>query len=102
MRPSEIANLLSQRSGCHARYDVNKIGGVMKRLGFDFSKRHGRIGYKVMIRDYNETVSYQKQLALDKVEEAVAPVKDIREAPEATQEMFSRLLGERDREENED
>jgi hypothetical protein len=51
-----------------------------------------------MIRDYQENVSYQKQLAMEKVEET-APVRDIREAPESTQEMYSRLLGERDREE---
>jgi hypothetical protein len=101
MRPSEIANLLSQRSGCHARYDANKIGSVMKRLGFESTKRTGRIGYKVMIRDYNETVSYQKQLAMDKVEET-APVKDLSEAPEQVQDMYSRLLGERDRDEIEE
>jgi hypothetical protein len=51
-----------------------------------------------MIRDYQGIVSYQKQLAMEKVEET-APVRDIREAPESTQEMYSRLLGERDREE---
>jgi predicted P-loop ATPase len=101
MRPSEIANLLSQRSGCHARYNANKIGSVMKRLGFASTIRSSRIGYKVMIRDYNETVSYQKQLALDKVEEATT-VKDIHEAPEQVQDMFERILGERNREENED
>jgi hypothetical protein len=101
MRPSEIANLLSQRSGCHTRYDVNKIGSVMKRLGFDFSIHRGRIGYKVMVRDYQEIVSYQKQLALNKTEEP-APVRDAREAPAQVQEMFSRLLGERDKEENEE
>jgi predicted P-loop ATPase len=101
MRPSEIANLLSQRSGCHARYDANKIGSVMKRLGFESTKRTGRIGYKVMVRDYQEIVSYQKQLAMDK-EGETAPVRDIREAPETTQDMYSRLLGEREREENED
>jgi hypothetical protein len=101
MRPSEIANLLSQRSGCHARYDVNKIGSVMKRLGFESTKRTGRIGYKVMVRDYQEIVSYQKQLAMDK-EGETAPVKDIREAPEAMQDMYSRLLGERDKDEYEE
>jgi hypothetical protein len=73
----------------------------MKRLGFASTIRSSRIGYKVMIRDYNETVSYQKQLALDKVEEATT-VKDIHEAPEQVQDMFERILGERNREENED
>jgi hypothetical protein len=56
---------------------------------------YARIGYKVMIRDYNETVSYQKQLAMEKVEETT-PVKDLSEAPEQVQDMFNRILGEKD------
>jgi predicted P-loop ATPase len=101
MRPSEIAHLLSNRSGCHAKYDPNKVGGVMKRLGFESTKRNGRLGYKVMIRDYDQTISYQKQLAMsgeDGTTPATVAARDMSEAPEQVQDLFSRLLGERDHE----
>jgi predicted P-loop ATPase len=99
MRPSEIANLLSQRSGCHARYDANKIGTVMKRLKFESTYHTGRIGYKVMVRNYDEAVRYRKQLAVNKDGDDHTPlVKDISEAPEQAQNLFNRLWGEKDEE----
>jgi hypothetical protein len=96
---------------CNARLALYELKGLIAEhadehllsercLGRHFAystKRTGRIGYKVMIRDYNETVSYQKQLALEKVEGS-APVKDISEAPEQAQNLFNRLWGEKDEE----
>jgi hypothetical protein len=102
-RASQIAELLSQRSHCHAKYDANKIGKIMVRLGFPVSYRGGKIGYKAMVRDYDEAVRYQKELAVTKdspseTEKALKEevVKDAQEAPEQVQDMFSRILGERD------
>jgi hypothetical protein len=102
-RASQIAELLSQRSQCHARYDANKIGRIMVNMGFPSSYRGGRLGYKAMVRDYDEAVRYQKELAMandssaeneeaDQTEKA----KDMQEAPEQVQDMFNRILGEKD------
>jgi uncharacterized protein YaeQ len=58
-----------------------------------------------MVRDYDEAVRYQKELAVTKdspseTEEALKAevVKDVQEAPEQVQDMFNRILGEKDEE----
>jgi hypothetical protein len=75
----------------------------MVNMGFPSSYRGGRLGYKAMVRDYDEAVRYQKELAMandssaeneeaDQTEKA----KDMQEAPEQVQDMFNRILGEKD------
>jgi predicted P-loop ATPase len=100
-RAGQIADLLSSRSQCHFKYDANKISSIMKRLGFECTKRNGFWGYKVMVRDYDEAVRYQKELAMAKEgeeeeSEKADEVKDMQEAPEQVQDMYDRLLGETD------
>jgi predicted P-loop ATPase len=98
MRPGMIGELLSQRSGCHAKYNENRIGMVMKKRGFECTRHTGRIGYKVVVREYQEAVDYQKQLALlpDGQEPKPAEPLDASEAPPMIQDMFNRILGEKD------
>jgi hypothetical protein len=100
MRPGQVAELLSSRSHCHARYNPNKIGRVMHRLGFQTKVRNGNVGYNVMVRDYDEAVRFQKELAMAKAkaeaeEKPQESVCDISEAPQSVQDSYSRLLGER-------
>jgi hypothetical protein len=100
MRPGQVAELLSSRSHCHARYNPNKIGRVMHRLGFQTKVRNGNVGYNVMVRDYDEAVRFQKELAMAKAkaeaeEKPQESVCDISEAPQSVQDSYSRLLGEK-------
>jgi hypothetical protein len=108
LRAGQIAELLSQRSQCHTRYDANKIGKIMTKMGFDSSPRGGRIGYKVMVRDYDEAVRYQKELAMAKdstaderhiEDKGLQEAKDIQEAPQPVQDLYGHLWGEKDDEE---
>jgi hypothetical protein len=77
-------------------------------MGFDSSPRGGRIGYKVMVRDYDEAVRYQKELAMAKdstaderhiEDKGLQEAKDIQEAPQPVQDLYGHLWGEKDNEE---
>jgi hypothetical protein len=66
MPVSQIAEHLSARSGNHARYDDNRIGQIMDRLGYPKGFQHdGSVGYCFILRDYDEVRRQQKQKALD-------------------------------------
>jgi predicted P-loop ATPase len=100
MRPAQIADILSSRSNSHAKFNENKIGIIMSEMEFEKTKRKGKTGYKLMVRDYDEVVRYQKELAMmpeESAEPFVQPeVKDISQAPASVQEQYERLLGERE------
>ncbi len=77
------------------------MGRIMTKMGFPSSYQGGRLGYKAMVRDYDEAVRYQKELAMAKEGEEeeskkADEVKDMQEAPEQVQDMYDRLLGETD------
>lgn len=55
--------------------------------------RHGYPGYKFVLLDFDEVRCQQEQMALDTPSEPEA--KDIPEAAATVQEMYSRLLGEK-------
>jgi hypothetical protein len=97
MRPGQIAILLSQRCG-HMRFDENKIGIVLTRLGFPSTYHRGRKGYRVVVIDYDEEKRIRKERAVQSVSlEAKEPQPmDISQAPPSIQEGYSRLLGEKD------
>jgi hypothetical protein len=98
MRPAQIAELISARSHGNARFDVRQIGVIMKELGFEKCMRQGKPGYKVMVREYDDMLRHQKELAMMPEETseplALPEVKDISQAPASIQEQYERLLGE--------
>jgi predicted P-loop ATPase len=96
MRPSEILEALAMRTHSFTRYNVNKIGSLMQKLGFERTYHTGKPGYRVIVREYAEAINRQKELGLKKVE-TEETAKDISEAPANVQEAYSRLLGEKDR-----
>jgi hypothetical protein len=75
MRPSQIAEELTSRSSGHMRFDANKVGLTMRKMGFVRTYRHGNAGYKVVVRTYEEAQRYQKELALQ--EESMEDEKEI-------------------------
>jgi predicted P-loop ATPase len=101
-RPGQIAILLQQRY--HIRFDENKIGMVMTTLGFQATYHRGKKGYRVMVMDYDEERRIRKEKAVQSVslEPEETQTMDISQAPPSIQEGYSRLLGEKDEEEEED
>jgi hypothetical protein len=113
MRPSQIADWLSGRSKAHTRYDANKLGRLLSRLGFTRRKHDGRVGYYVKLMDYDEAERRLKQIPLipesqedqpkePEHEDGVKVVDTpIEEMPESVQTLYSRLLGEKDEDDEE-
>jgi predicted P-loop ATPase len=94
---TQVAELLSARSGSHHTYDANKVGKILTRLEYPKTIHKGHAGYKVVVRDYDEVERVQ-QMQAQEVEEPQEAPKDIQEAPPTVQDMYRRLLGEKDEE----
>jgi hypothetical protein len=94
MQAAQIAETLSSRSGSRMKYDANVIGKILKKLEFPRTYRHGYPGYKIVLLDFDEVRRQQELDAQDTPPEN--EVKDIHEAPPTVQDMYSRLLGEKD------
>jgi predicted P-loop ATPase len=91
---TQVAELLSSRSGSKHAYDANKVGKILTRLKYPKTSHSGHMGYNVVVRDYNEVERVQQMQAQEQTEEPQP--KDIHEAPPTVQDMYSRLLGEKD------
>jgi hypothetical protein len=65
----------------------------MKRLEYPRTYRHGYPGYKFVLLDFDE-VRRQQELDAQDAQPANEP-KDIHEAPPTVQDIYSRLLGEK-------
>jgi hypothetical protein len=111
MRSSQIADWLSGRSKAHTRYDANKVGRLLNRLGYTRRIHQGKVGYYVKLMDFDEAERRLKQIPLipesqeDQSKEAEneedlkvvdTPIEDM---PENVQTLYSRLLGEKDEDE---
>jgi hypothetical protein len=94
MQAAQIAETLSSRSGSRMKYDANVIGKILTKLGFPKTRKRGYTGYKIVLLDFDEVRRQQELDAQDTLPEN--EVKDIHEAPPTVQDMYSRLLGERD------
>jgi hypothetical protein len=114
MRSSQIADWLSGRSKAHTRYDANKLGRLLTRLGFTRRIHQGKVGYYVKLMDFDEAERRLKQIPLipesqedqskeaeneEEVKVVDTPIEDM---PENVQTLYSRLLGEKDEEEDDD
>jgi predicted P-loop ATPase len=114
MRSSQIADWLSGRSKAHTRYDANKVGRLLNRLGYTRRIHQGKVGYYVKLMDFDEAERRLKQIPLipesqedqskeaeneEEVKVVDTPIEDM---PENVQTLYSRLLGEKDEEEDDD
>jgi hypothetical protein len=97
MQAAQIAETLSARSGGRMRYDANIIGKILTKLGFPKTRRRGYSGYKFVLLEFDE-VRRQQELDAQDTPPADEP-KDIHEAPPTVQDMYSRLLGEKNEDE---
>jgi hypothetical protein len=68
LRNAQICEALTARSNCHFRFNPNKIGRILAAQGFVRTKVQGYYGFKIILRDYEEVLRYQKELALKAVE----------------------------------
>jgi hypothetical protein len=94
MQASQIAELLSSRSNSRHMYDAKKVGQMLSQLGFPKKRHKGNWGYSFVLLDFEEARRQQEMLALDTPNDSEA--KDIHEAPATVQDMYRRLLGEKD------
>jgi hypothetical protein len=114
MRPSQIADWLSGRSKAHTRYDANKLGRLLTRMGFTRRKHQGKWGYYVKLMEFDEAERRLKQIPLipesqedqpkesENKEEGMVVDTPLEDMPESVQTLYSRLLGEKDEEEEEE
>jgi predicted P-loop ATPase len=114
MRPSQIADWLSGRSKAHTRYDANKLGRLLTRMGFTRRKHQGKWGYYVKLMEFDEAERRLKQIPLipesqedqpkeaEHEEEGMVVDTPLEDMPESVQTLYSRLLGEKDEEEEEE
>jgi predicted P-loop ATPase len=94
MQASQIAELLSSRSGSRHIYVARTVGQMLTKLGFPKTRRDGHWGYRFVLLDFEEARRQQERMALDAPSEP--DVKDIQDAPATVQDMYRRLLGEKD------
>jgi hypothetical protein len=94
MQASQIAELLSSRSGSRHMYVAKTVGQMLTKLGFPKKRHKGNWGYSFVLLDFEEARRQQERMALDTPSESV--VKDIQDAPATVQDMYRRLLGEKD------
>jgi hypothetical protein len=67
---------------------------MLTKLGFPKTRRDGHWGYRFVLLDFEEARRQQERMALDAPSEP--DVKDIQDAPATVQDMYRRLLGEKD------
>jgi hypothetical protein len=94
MQASQIAELLSSRSGSRHMYVAKTVGQMLTQLGFPKKRHKGNWGYSFVLLDFEEARRQQERMALDAPSEP--DVKDIQDAPATVQDMYRRLLGEKD------
>jgi hypothetical protein len=75
-------------------YVAKTVGQMLTQLGFPKKRHKGNWGYSFVLLDFEEARRQQERMALDAPSEP--DVKDIQDVPATVQDMYRRLLGEKD------